>query len=81
MGQQILSKKYVGESPVFVMRSDPHFPYFITQFYVHDFVAPPGLFNTYEMSACILKIWRTNYRKETKCTEILLHDHKQTNKK
>jgi hypothetical protein len=40
MEQQILSKKYVGESPVFVMRFDPHFPYFITQFYVHDFVAP-----------------------------------------
>jgi hypothetical protein len=74
MEQQILSKKYVGESPVFVMRSDPHFRYFVTQFYVHDFVAPPGLFNTCEVSG-------TNYRKETKCTEILLYDHKQTSKK
>jgi hypothetical protein len=53
MEQQILSKKYVGESPVFVMKFDPHFSHFITQFYVDDFVVPPGLFNTCEVSTCI----------------------------
>jgi hypothetical protein len=30
MEQQIPSRKYVGESPVVVMSSDTHLPYFIT---------------------------------------------------
>jgi hypothetical protein len=37
------------------MRFDPNFPYFITKFYVYDFVAPPGMFNTCEVIACILR--------------------------